>query len=323
MRLVTFRRVRSRDARVGLVLDNAVLDLREALIDMLSVNYGIADQDVVEWVYSFTSDMRRFIELLPITSELISRTIRFYSKIELHELVERGLACMASDIRYLPVVQNPSKVIGIGLNYEEFRVMLKYPKPEVPLFFFKPTNTLIGHEDTVYIPRGGRWPGTESKCLFHEYEMAVVIGRKARNISRGEVYNYIFGVTIFSDITAHDIEMIQPGFVLYQQRSKAFDTLSPVGPWIVSLDEVVEHSIDLHNLRIARRRNGVVEGESNTRNMIYRIPEVIEFLSEVMTLNPGDIISLGSPPGTSHCLQPGDVIEAEVEFIGTLRNHVK
>ncbi|MEM1876623.1 MAG: fumarylacetoacetate hydrolase family protein [Ignisphaera sp.] len=323
MRLVTFRKLKSRDIRIGIALGDMVLDLREALIDMISINYGLSEQDIVEWVYSFTSDMRRFIELLPITSDIVNKTIQLYSKTETQELLDRGLAYRTSDIKYLPAVHSPSKVIGIGLNYEDFRIMLKYPKPDVPLFFFKPINTLVGHEDTVYIPRGGRWPGTESKCLFHEYEMAIVIGRRAKNITRNDVYSYIFGVTIFSDITAHDIEMMQPGFVLYQQRSKAFDTFSPVGPWIVTIDEIIEHGIDLHNLKILRRRNGTVEGGSNTRNMIYKIPEIVEFLSEIMTLNPGDIISLGSPPGAPHCLQPSDVIEAEIEFIGILRNYIK
>ncbi|RLG80241.1 MAG: hypothetical protein DRO13_04195 [Thermoprotei archaeon] len=121
-----------------------------------------------------------------------------------------------NEINFLPPVFNPGKIVGIGLNYEEYRVMLKCPKPEVPLFFFKPTSTLVGHKDYVYIPRGGKWPGTSSKILFHEYELALVIGRRTRNVDRREVHKYVFGFTIFSDITAHDIEMIKPGFVLYQ-----------------------------------------------------------------------------------------------------------
>ncbi|MEM4476662.1 MAG: fumarylacetoacetate hydrolase family protein, partial [Desulfurococcaceae archaeon] len=134
----------------------------------------------------------------------------------------------------------------------------------------------------------------------------------------------IFGVTIFSDINAHDIEMMQPGFVLYQQRSKAFNTFSPIGPWIVTMDEFIQRSIDIHNLNILRRRNGLVEGRSNTRNMIYKVWDIVEFLSEIMTLEPGDVISLGSPPaGPPEGLQPGDVIEAELEFVGILRNYVK
>lgn len=324
MRILTFRKKRSSDIRVGVLLsEDVVLDLREAIVDTISMNYGLAEQDVMEWVNSFTTDTRKFIGLYPMVSDLVTKVVQSYLKTEHQELIEKGLAHKVNDIKFLPVVPHPSKIIGIGINYEEYRLMLKYPKPEVPLFFFKPSNTLIGHEDTICIPQGGKWPGTESKCLFHEYEMAIVIGRKAKNVSRDKVYDYIFGVTIFSDITAHDIEMIQPGFVLYQQRSKAFDTFSPAGPWIVTIDEVIKSGINLHNLRILRKRNNVIEGESNTKNMIYKIPEIVEFLSEIMTLNPGDIVSLGSPPGKAQCLQPGDIIEAEIEFIGVLRNYVK
>lgn len=228
-----------------------------------------------------------------------------------------------NEIRFLPPVYDPLKIIGIGQNYEEYRLMLKYPKPEVPLFFFKPVNTLIGHREKVVIPKGGRWPGTSSKIVFHEYELAVVIGRRARFVEKNRVFDYIYGFTIFSDITAHDIEMIQPGYVLYQQRAKAFDTFSPMGPWIVTKDEFESKGVDVYNLNILRRRNGTVEGKSNTKNMVYRIEEIIEFLSEIMTLEPGDIISLGSPPaGPPEGLQPGDVIEAEIEHIGVLTNYV-
>lgn len=239
--------------------------------------------------------------------------------------MRRGSIHDIENIRFLPPVLEPGKIIGIGLNYEEYRVMLKYPKPEVPLFFFKPTSTLIGHKDYIILPRvSGKWPGTSSRIVFHEYELAVIIGKKARNIDAKEAYKYVLGFTIFSDITAHDIEMTNPGHVLYQQRSKAFDTFSPMGPWIVTLDEIIANNIDIHNLRIWRKRNGVVEGESNTRNMVYKTWEILEFLSEIMTLEPGDIISLGSPPaGPPEGLQPGDVIEAGVEFIGTLINYVK
>ncbi|MGB9828287.1 MAG: fumarylacetoacetate hydrolase family protein, partial [Thermosphaera sp.] len=226
-----------------------------------------------------------------------------------------------NEIRFLPPVYDPLKIIGIGQNYEEYRLMLKYPKPEVPLFFFKPVNTLIGHREKVVIPKGGKWPGTSSKIVFHEYELAVVIGRRARFVEKNRVFDYIYGFTIFSDITAHDIEMIQPGYVLYQQRAKAFDTFSPMGPWIVTKDEFESKGVDVYNLNILRRRNGTVEGKSNTKNMVYRIEEIIEFMSEIMTLEPGDIISLGSPPaGPPEGLQPGDVIEAEIEHMGVLTN---
>lgn len=311
--------------RLGVLwMEEYVLDLGEALVDLLISKYKVNLCRAYELAHFIASDTQRFIELSSATSHLIDEVIKEYAKSDLEYLVNAGIAFGLREIRYLPAIPNPPKIIGIGLNYEEYRAMLKYPKPDVPLFFFKPSNTLLGHEDYVIIPRGGRWPGTSSKCLFHEFEMAIVIGRRAKDITKEEAPKHVFGVTIFSDITAHDIEMIQPGFVLYQQRSKAFDTFSPIGPWIVTMDEFIQKSIDIHNLNILRRRNNLVEGKSNTRNMIYKAWDVIEFLSEIMTLEPGDIISLGSPPaGPPEGLQPGDVIEAELEFVGILRNYVK
>lgn len=324
LRIIAF--TRGGEARIGILWgENHVFDLEKGLTSYLTNELGVNPSDAYRIASTLVpSGVSRLIERWRFLENMIQKVIDAHLSWRLEELLERNLVHSFSEIRFLPAVNDPGKIIGIGLNYDEYRVMLNYPKPEVPLFFFKPANTLIGHEDYVVIPRGGRWPGTESKCLFHEFEMAVVIGKKTRNIDRSRAMDSIFGVTIFSDITAHDIEMIKPGFVLYQQRAKAFDTFSPVGPWIVTMDEVRERNIDLHNLRIARRRNGNIEGESNTRNMIYKIPEIIEFLSEIMTLMPGDIVSLGSPPaGPEEGLQPGDTIETYIESIGILRNYVK
>ena len=326
MRIITFTLRNDHSPRIGLLWKtDYVLDLSNALSDYFINNLGMSTNNAYELSFSLvTKDVARFIERWPFLRNIVNRIVKEYSSSDIDLLLKEKIIHRINEIRFLPAVPNPTKIIGIGLNYEEYRIMLKYPKPEVPLFFFKPRNTLIGHEDYVIIPRGGHWPGTSSKCLYHEFEMAVVIGRKTRFVSRDKVPEHIFGLTIFSDITAHDIEMIKPGFVLYQQRAKAFDTLSPVGPWVVTMDEVRDHNIDIHNLRIVRKRNGVIEGESNTKNMIYKTWEIIEFLSEIMTLEPGDIISLGSPPaGPPEGLQPGDVIEVEIEFIGTLRNYVK
>lgn len=326
MRILTFTKRYDYEPKIGLLFrDKYVIDLSLLLIDALVNDYGMEYTTAITYAKTVIPyDTRKFIELFPINSKILDEIMKKLEGLDMSYLLDREIAIDLNNIRFLPVVLYPKKVIGIGLNYEEYRIMLRYQKPEVPLFFFKPSNTLIGHEDYIVIPRGGKWPGTESKCVFHEYEMAIVIGRKARYISRDEAFKYIYGVTIFNDITAHDIEMQQPGHVLYQQRSKAFDTFSPVGPWIVTMDEIIVNNIDLHNLRIARKRNGIVEGESNTKNMIYKVGEIVEFLSEIMTLEPGDIISLGSPPaGPPEGLRPGDVIETELEFIGTLRNYVK
>ncbi len=326
MRFLSFRLSSDYKIRYGVVFDeNYIVDLEKLLIKGFIDYYDLEPANAYELANSIFSQQSIYvIQRLSIFKDLIYNQLNRISRSCVDDYVREGLLHDINSVRFLPPVPNPRKIIGIGLNYDEYRIMLRYPKPEVPLFFFKPTNTLIGHKEVVYIPRGGKWPGTSSKVLFHEYELALVIGRRAKNIDRGEASNVVFGFTIFSDITAHDIEMIQPGFVLYQQRAKAFDTFSPTGPWIVTMDEILEKNIDVHNLRIMRKRNNVIEGESNTRNMIFKYWEIIEFLSETMTLEPGDIISLGSPPaGPPEGLQPGDIIEVEIENIGRLINYVK
>lgn len=326
MKVITYHIKNSSCKRIGILYkERYVLDLKEAFKNYFIEYEGLEKHDSKELAEALIpNDTVKAIRRWNYLKPQIAKVLKYFSQFNEDKLLSMSIIYKLTDIRFLPAIPNPSKIIGIGLNYEEYRVMLKYPKPEVPLFFFKPTNTLIGHEDKVKIPKGGKWPGTSSSCLFHEYEMAVIIGKEAKNISQKEAHKYVFGVTIFSDITAHDIEMIKPGFVLYQQRSKAFDTFSPTGPWILTMDEIVKNNINIHNLRIRRLRNNVVEGESNTKNMIYKTWEILEFLSEIMTLKPGDIISLGSPPaGPKKGLRAGDTIEVEIEHIGTLRNYVE
>jgi 2-keto-4-pentenoate hydratase/2-oxohepta-3-ene-1,7-dioic acid hydratase in catechol pathway len=325
-RFLTYKLHSDARPRYGVLFSSEyTIDLEKLVTLELMNEYDISPDNASELASAILSpSSRRVVERLKFIRELIDKGLKKYSSLRIEELKELGLVQSLNELKFLPPIFDPGKIIGIGQNYEEYRLMLKYPKPEVPLFFFKPASTLIGHRDYVIIPRGGRWPGTMSRIVFHEYELALVIGRRARFIDKSKALDYVFGFTIFSDITAHDIEMIQPGYVLYQQRAKAFDTFSPMGPWIVTVDEFTRNGIDPHNLKILRRRNSVVEGESNTRNMTFKIGEILEFLSEIMTLEPGDIISLGSPPaGPLEGLQPGDTIEAEIEYIGTLVNYVK
>ncbi|MEM1620247.1 MAG: fumarylacetoacetate hydrolase family protein [Fervidicoccaceae archaeon] len=325
MRLVTYMVWPSLEPRYGLLAgEGKIVDLQKLLEVVLVEKYDFTRENSRSFVRSvFDGGSRFVIQRISFLRELINNAVKGLN-IDDEELVKEGLIKYVDEVKFLPPVFDPPKVIGIGQNFEEYRIMLKYPKPEVPLFFFKPSNTLIGHKDVVIIPRGGKWPGTASRIVFHEYELAIIIGKRAKNVEKEKAFNYVYGFTIFSDITAHDIEMIQPGFVLYQQRAKAFDTFSPMGPWIVTMDEIREKGVNIYNLKMARKRNGVVEGESNTKNMVYKIEEIIEFLSEIMTLEPGDVISLGSPPaGPPQGLQPGDVIEAEIEHIGSLVNYVK
>lgn len=326
MRFMSYLIGSSSRPHFGVVIsNNALVDLEALLVDELTSSWDMNPRNAEDLASSvFRCSGGYVIERVQFFKPLIERALRRVSTSSLDEFRAKGLIRSLDDVRFLPPIPDPSKVIGIGLNYEEYRIMLGYFKPEVPLFFSKPVNTLVGHKEYIIIPRGGKWPGTSSRVLFHEYEFAAVIGKRMRNVDRGKVLDYVFGFTLFGDITAHDIEMIQPGHVAYQQRSKSFDTFSPMGPWVVTVDEIKERGIDVNNLRILRRRNGVVEGESRTKNMTFKPEEILEFLSEIMTLEPGDVISFGSPPaGPPEGLQPGDVIEEEVEHIGILTNFIK
>ncbi len=326
MRFMSYLIGSSSSPRYGLVLSEEVLvDLEVLLINELVLDNDLRPENAEDLVKSaFRCKGGYIVERIRFLKPLIDKALKKISSSNIDELRMLGLIRKLDEVKFLPPIPDPSKIIGIGLNYEEYRVMLGYAKPEVPLFFSKPSNTLIGHKDYIVIPRGSKWSGTSSRILFHEYEFAAVIGKRMKRVDRKEVLTYVFGFTLFGDVTAHDIEIIQPGHVLYQQRSKSFDTFSPTGPWIVTVDEIKEKGIDIGNLRILRRRNGVIEGESKTSNMTFKPEEILEFLSEIMTLEPGDIVSFGSPPaGPSEGLQPGDVIEEEVESIGTLINYVK
>ena len=293
MHIVTFLYRKPFPPRYGILLSNdKIVDLQELLRLFFVEEYDMTLENAYTLTESlFSTRSRNALQRILAFRDIIEKAL---SKLcPKNSCYDSKIVRDVNEIRFLPPVYDPSKIIGIGLNYEEYHLMLRYPKPEVPLFFFKPVNTLIGHREKVVIPRGGKWPGTFSKIVFHEYELAVIIGKRAKFIDKSNALDYVYGFTIFSDITAHDIEMIQPGYVLYQQRAKAFDTFSPMGPWIVTKDELISKGIDIYNLKIMRRRNGVIEGESNTKNMIFKIEEILEFLSEIMTLEPGDVISLG------------------------------
>ncbi len=214
-----------------------------------------------------------------------------------------------NEVHFKQPIFNPPKIICIGLNYEDYRKILGLERLEVPSFFLKAPSTLIGHEETILIPRN-------YGSIFHEWELAIIISKKCKNVPKEKYEDVIFGYTIFHDITAHDLEMIKGR--RYQQWAKNIDTFGPLGPWVVTKEELKDK---LYNLRMIRRRNGKIECESSTKYMLFHIDEIISFLSTFITLEPGTIISLGSPPTGQ--IFDGDVIETEIEGIGILRNYVK
>ncbi len=197
----------------------------------------------------------------------------------------------------------PSKIICIGMNYAAHAAEISQDVPDEPLMFFKPVSAIIGPGDTIVLPH-------QSDQIELEVELAVVIGKQAKNISKGEVMSHIFGYTIGNDITARDIQFSD----LQWARSKGFDTFCPLGPWI-------ETDFDPTGKRLDSRVHGEQRQHATTKDMIFDVETIVSFVSENVTLFPGDVILTGSPAGISR-ITHGDSVECEIEGIGVLHNQV-
>jgi len=197
----------------------------------------------------------------------------------------------------------PSKIVCVGLNYKLHAEETGKPLPEVPLIFLKPPSALLPPGGTILLP-------PQSQEVHFEGELAVVIGRETRDVKAADVADHILGYTIMNDVTARDIQRREK---LYT-RSKGFDTFAPLGPVIVG-------GLDPNELVLTTTVNGAVRQQTRCDDMIFGIPELIEFISSVMTLNPMDVISTGTPSGVGP-LAPADVVRVTISQIGTLENPV-
>jgi 2-keto-4-pentenoate hydratase/2-oxohepta-3-ene-1,7-dioic acid hydratase in catechol pathway len=197
----------------------------------------------------------------------------------------------------------PTKIVGIGLNYAGHIRELGREMPELPHFgFLKPHSALIAQGEAIVLPN---WTGN----VRHEGELAIVIGKRAKHVSQEAAREYIFGFTCANDVTAGDLAVVSV------TRGKGFDTFCPLGPWI-------ETDLEADNVGVETKVNGKVRQHGSTRDMVFSVPAIVSHLSQVMTLNPGDVVLTGTPEGVGP-LTPGDVVEVTIEGIGTLRNPVK
>jgi 2-keto-4-pentenoate hydratase/2-oxohepta-3-ene-1,7-dioic acid hydratase in catechol pathway len=201
-----------------------------------------------------------------------------------------------------PVV--PSKVVCVGRNYREHAAELGNKMPDEPLLFLKAPSSVIASGDSIELP-------SASQQVEHEGELGVVIGRLARRLSSDDdPLSYVLGYTCVNDVTARDLQRKDVQFT----RGKSFDTFCPVGPWI-------ESNIDPSNVAVETRLNGEVKQKGNTADMAFPVAFLIRYISEIMTLYPGDLIATGTPAGVSR-MKHGDTVEVEVNGIGVLRNRV-
>jgi 2-keto-4-pentenoate hydratase/2-oxohepta-3-ene-1,7-dioic acid hydratase in catechol pathway len=222
-------------------------------------------------------------------------------------VVDKTLYCETYNINELQVMcpTVPSKVICVGLNYLDHTRELKMSLPDHPMLFLKPPSSIIGEGDRIIYPN-------ETDQVDFEAELAVVIGKRCRNVPYQRAKDVILGYTCFNDVTARDIQKID----IQWTRAKSFDTFAPIGPYIAEPSD-----FNTSDAFIRSRVNGEIKQDSNINNMIFTVPFLIEFISHVMTLEKGDIIATGTPAGVSE-MHPGDIVEIEIEGIGTLKNQI-
>ncbi|TDB85186.1 FAA hydrolase family protein [Actinomadura sp. KC216] len=218
----------------------------------------------------------------------------------------------AAGLRFLPPVRAPGKIVAIGLNYAEHAAEGGMDVPKEPVVFAKFPSSLAAHGDAV------EWDPAVTSQVDYEAELAVVIGTEARRVAERDALDHVLGYTCLNDVSARDLQRDDGQWV----RAKSLDTFCPMGPWLVTADEIP----DPQDLTVRCRVSGEVRQEASTADMIFPVRELIARLSRAFTLRPGDVIATGTPPGVGaastppRLLRDGDVMEVEIDGIGTLRN---
>jgi acylpyruvate hydrolase len=277
---------------------------------------GIADTEHVAALAGFRADARMTLRstraVLALGREDLS-TLEKTAESSMFELRERGALYRTDDVRLGPPVPDPQKIICLGLNYRDHAKEARLAAPSAPMFFAKWANSLIGPNDTIVPPR-------TTEQVDYEAELAVVIGERARNVNADHTLDHVVGVMVFNDVSARDLQLANNLWT----GGKAIDTFAPCGPAVVTLEEIE----NIQALPVRTRVNGNLVQDGNTAEMIFGVAETIAFLSQIMTLEPGDIIATGTPAGVGISrtpklfMHPGDIVEVDIDGVGTLRNRV-
>lgn len=271
---------------------------------------------MVDWPDPFT-----MVDLIRLNLDIASMVL---AETDADLKADELLLKLSDALLVAPIPKPPKHVLCLGRNYaehaaESLRAYGEAPaaedKPEYPVIFTKAPTTIIGPYSEI------PYDASVSTKIDWEGELAIVIGKEGKNISRDDAMEYIFGYTVVNDISARDIQKRHGGQFF---KGKSLDGSCPMGPWIVSADEVG----DPNNLQLTTRVNGLLKQNANTSTMLFDVAEIIEQMSLGMTLEPGDVIATGTPAGVGHArtppefLVPGDLVEVEIEKIGTIRNHI-
>lgn len=279
MKLVNF--LYKGEKNIGALLDDGVCSFKS-----ISDNYSISMLEFIEQMDDLSSNVSKFINSNPEVIPL-------------------------SEIEFLPVIERPGKVLAVGLNYKDHAKETGMDLPKVPMIFTKQSTSVLGHQGEIHKPK-------VSDAVDYEGEMAFVIGKKCRHVSKEEALDVIAGVTICNDVSVRDWQIASPTFTM----GKSFDTHCPIGPYIVTMDEIS----DIHNLKIKTYVNDELRQDSCTDQLIFDCFDLIEHITKAFTLEPGDIIATGTSSGVGvvlgKYLVPNDVVRIELENVGTLENKV-
>ena len=281
-----------------------MVTFREGGRDRVGARVGDNIVDLSAGDSTIPSDMRTFLEAGDAT--------QFKAK---SVVAEGGTIFSAGDVQILAPIANPEKLICIGLNYADHAAESGMDIPSEPIVFSKYASTIIGPGDTIKLPPSSNEPD-------YEVELVVVVGKSGFNISEADAMSHVVGYTVGHDVSARDYQLQKPGG--QWMMGKTFDTFAPIGPDLVTADEIS----DPHNLPIRCILNGETVQDSNTKQLIFKVPELIAYLSHVFTLNPGDLIFTGTPPGVGMARTPqlwlkaGDHVACEIDGVGRLENAV-
>ena len=301
MRLVTF--AKRNGPRLGAVLYDQIVDVVMAAETLLNT-----------FTLPFPTTMLELLQGGDLALNAIKTVLQLASNDEAFaQLTQLGCTFHLEHVSFLPPITHPGKIICLGHNYRHHILEMGSPLPTYPVIFAKFANTLIGHNQPLVLPR-------VSTMMDYEAELMLVIGKAGKDIAPEEAFAHIVGYTIFNDVSVRD----------YQKRTvqwlqgKTFDGTGPVGPALVTSDEIS----DPQDLDITLRLNGEIMQHSTTADFIFDIPTIISYLSQIMTLEPGDLIATGTPSGVGFArtpqvfLRPGDLVEVEIAQLGVLRNIV-
>ena len=279
MKLVNF--LYKGEKNIGALLDDGVCSFKS-----ISDKYSMPMMEFIEQIDDLSPKVSKFINSNPEVIPL-------------------------SEIEFLPVIERPGKVLAVGLNYKDHAKETGMDLPKVPMIFTKQSTSVLGHQGEIHKPK-------VSDAVDYEGEMAFVIGKKCRHVSKEEALDVIAGVTICNDVSVRDWQIASPTFTM----GKSFDTHCPIGPYIVTMDEIS----DIHNLKIKTYVNDELRQDSCTDQLIFDCFDLIEHITKAFTLEPGDIIATGTSSGVGvvlgKYLAPNDVVRIELENVGTLENKV-